>query len=333
MNINFVVPVKDEQDTLVSLYERISASVAPLGHDYEVIFIDDGSTDASWQEMLQLKTRFPGSVRAIRFRRNVGKAAALTAGYESAQGDVVFTMDADLQDDPAEIPRFLDKLAEGYDLVSGWKKRRHDPWHKVLPSRVFNKMLSWLSGVRLHDHNCGFKCYRAEVTESLTLYGEMHRMVPALAGMYGFRVTEIVVQHHPREHGTSKYGIKRFFRGFTDMCTVAFLAGYRNRPLHFMGGLAAIMLLMAALSLSVGCFLFQGGALGAGFYALGVAGIASAAPVLALGFLSELLTYRAREGYEANLVVANLATERTTGGASGEASPPSGVPIELKESA
>ena len=179
-------------------------------------------------------------VRGLKFRRNCGKAAALTAGFRAARGSVIFTLDGDMQDDPDEIHRFLEKLNEGYDLVSGWKKVRHDPWHKVLPSRAFNEMLSRLSGVRLHDHNCGFKCYRAEVAKGLTLHGEMHRMVPALLGIGGYRSAEIVVRHHPRLHGVSKYGIERFTRGFMDMLTVGFLRKYRERPSHFFGEAAVI---------------------------------------------------------------------------------------------
>ncbi len=183
-----------------------------------------------------IRSRFAGS----RFRQNCGKAAALTAGFRAASGAVIFTLDADLQDDPDEIHRFLEKLGEGFDLVSGWKKVRHDPWHKVLPSRVFNQMLSHFSGVKLHDHNCGFKCYRAEVAKSLTLHGEMHRMVPALSAIGGFKSTEIVVRHHPRVHGVSKYGFERYIRGFMDMVTVGFLRKYRERPSHFLGAIVAI---------------------------------------------------------------------------------------------
>ena len=174
-------------------------------------------------------------VRGLRFRRNAGKAAALTAGFRASRGGIIFTMDADLQDDPKEVHRFLAKLDEGFDLVSGWKRVRHDPWHKVLPSRVFNSMLSFLSRIRLHDHNCGFKCYRAAVPKGLTLYGEMHRMIPALAAIEGYRAAELEVEHHPRRHGGSKYGIERYLRGLMDMLTVSFFRRYRERPAHFIG--------------------------------------------------------------------------------------------------
>ena len=203
--LSFVIPLKDEEATLVELHNGIRAHV-PDDYDFEIIFVDDGSQDSSWQVVEKLVGRHPEHVRGIRFRRNAGKAAGLTAGFRAARGDFVFTMDADLQDDPQEIPRFLAKLEEGYGLVSGWKKVRHDPWHKVVPSRIFNWMLSRVSGVRLHDHNCGFKCYRGELARQLTLHGELHRMVPSLAAMLGYTATEIVVTHHPRQFGRSKYG-------------------------------------------------------------------------------------------------------------------------------
>ena len=207
-SLSFVNPLKDEQPTIVELSDRIGEAVTALDRTYEVIFIDDGSTDASWSVIRMLADREGGRVRGIRFRRNLGKAPALHAGFKAARGETVFTLDADLQDDPREIGRFLDKLDEGFDIVSGWKKVRHDPWHKVLPSRVFNAMLSRVSATHLHDHNCGFKCYRARVVKELALYGEMHRMIPALSAIRGFTSSEIQVLHHPRRFGSSKYGFE-----------------------------------------------------------------------------------------------------------------------------
>ncbi|MEM8734929.1 MAG: glycosyltransferase family 2 protein [Planctomycetota bacterium] len=231
-DLSFVIPVMNEEETLQELVDGIHQNV-PEGLTAEIIFIDDGSTDSSWDVIQALADLHPGQVTGIRFRANRGKAAGLQTGFDAARGEIVFTMDADLQDDPEEIPRFLAKLEEGYDLVSGWKQVRHDPWHKVFPSRVFNKMLSYFSGVSLHDHNCGFKCYRRMVVKNVQLFGELHRMVPSLAGIHGFRVSEISVTHHPRKHGVSKYGIERFIRGFSDMLTVGFLRVYRERPAHF----------------------------------------------------------------------------------------------------
>src|SRR5580658_3856747 len=193
--LSFVIPVKDEHFTLEALFQGIAAQANIHSSQWEVIFIDDGSTDDSWNVIKTLHERHPEQVKAIRFRRNLGKADALAAGWSEARGDLIFTMDADLQDNPTELPRFLDKINEGYDIVTGWKKDRHDPWHKVLPSRIFNRMLSYVNKVELHDHNCGFKCYRREVVRAVLMYGEMHRMIPSLAAMHGFSTAEIPVDH------------------------------------------------------------------------------------------------------------------------------------------
>ncbi len=279
----------NEQETLEELYDRIAEQARTHSTSWEIIFIDDGSTDGSWDVIQSLRERYPHTVKAIRFRRNIGKAGALACGYEEAMGDIVFTLDADLQDDPSEIPNFLAKLDEGYDIVSGWKRKRHDPWHKVLPSRVFNKMLSKLNGVPLHDHNCGFKCYRREVVKSLPMYGEMHRMVPSLARMKGFRTGEIPVQHHARQHGVSKYGVKRFLRGFMDMWTVYFLNHFKERPLHLMGGAAVLMVTLAMTAWVLAAFgITLGGVL------VPAAPILFAAAILLvmLGFIAELTVHR-----------------------------------------
>jgi multidrug efflux pump subunit AcrA (membrane-fusion protein) len=247
-SLSFVVPVKDEEATLETLFRGIAAQATNLASHWEVIFVDDGSSDGSWRVIRQLAAQDEEHVKAIRFRINVGKAEALAAGWKECKGDFVFTMDADLQDDPEEIPRFLEKMREGFDVVTGWKRTRHDPWHKVLPSRIFNYILSRVNKVELHDHNCGFKCYRAEVVRTLPMYGEMHRMVPSLAAMHGFRTAEIPVKHHPRRHGRSKYGLQRFLRGFLDMWTVHFLQNFRQRPMHLMGTVSLLML-------GVACFI------------------------------------------------------------------------------
>ncbi len=239
-SVSFIIPAMNEEETLETLFNGIATQMESLGYEWEVLFIDDGSTDNSWNEMVRLAQLHPTKVRSFRFRRNLGKADALALGYQEATGDVIFTMDADLQDDPNEIPRFLEKLAEGYGIVTGWKRKRFDPWHKVLPSRVFNAVLSRLVGVPLHDHNCGFKAYRSEVAKVLPMYGEMHRMVPSLASFEGYQTAEIVVQHHARQFGVSKYGVKRILCGIFDMTTVSFLKTYRNRPMHFFGRLALV---------------------------------------------------------------------------------------------
>jgi glycosyltransferase involved in cell wall biosynthesis len=240
--VSFVIPFKDEEETLEKLFRAIGDQVSKITARWEVIFVDDGSVDGGWSVIQRLAIENPDNVKAIRFRRNMGKADALATGWKECTGDFVFTMDADLQDDPEEIPRFIEKMQEGCDIVTGWKRRRFDPWHKVLPSRVFNLMLSKVNKVDLHDHNCGFKCYRREVVEAIPMYGEMHRMVPSLAAIHGFKTAEIPVKHHPRVYGRSKYGFKRFLRGFLDMWTVSFLQNFRHRPFHFFGSIAVAMI-------------------------------------------------------------------------------------------
>ena len=249
-SLSFIVPAMNEEQTLETLYEGISKQANKVTSKWEVIFIDDGSSDGTWDVMKSLAKEHELHVRALRFRHNRGKADALALGYREAQGDIVFTMDADLQDDPNEIPRFLKKLDEGYDIVSGYKKKRHDPWHKVLPSRVFNAVLSRLVDVHLHDHNCGFKAYRKEVLSTLPMYGDMHRMVPSLASFNGFRTGEIIVQHHPRLYGESKYGWGRIVIGIMDMTTVSFIKRFRDAPMHYAGKLAFALLAIGFMQLA-----------------------------------------------------------------------------------
>ena len=250
LHLSFVIPVLDEQPSLEALTIAIEHVLRQQNLSGEIIYIDDGSKDASWQEILSLAVRYP-AVRGIRFRRNFGKAAALAAGFKAARGDCVFTMDADLQDDPEEIPHLLAKLEEGFDVVSGWKQVRHDPWHKRWPSLVFNGLVGMMTGVKIHDHNCGFKVYRREVVGELNLYGEMHRFVPVLAAARGWRVSEIPVRHHARKFGQSKYGLKRLVKGFLDLATVYFLTGYARRPLHLMGTIGLIAFLFGFMTLVV----------------------------------------------------------------------------------
>ncbi|MBI3411518.1 MAG: glycosyltransferase family 2 protein [Planctomycetes bacterium] len=237
--LSIVIPVLDERESLKLLHEEIAAVLRKENSDYEVIFVDDGSTDGSWDAISQL-ARETGGVHGIRLRRNFGKAAAFAAGFAAAKGEILVTLDADLQDDPAEIPNFLKAIATGLDVVSGWKKLRHDPWHKVLASRIFNSLVRRLTGVKLHDHNCGMKCYKAEVFREVRLYGELHRFIPVLAAARGFKVGEIVIKHRSRRFGKTKYGVRRFFRGFLDLLTVKFLTGYGQRPQHLLGGIGLL---------------------------------------------------------------------------------------------
>ncbi len=246
--ISLVIPVYNESESLIALHSEIDAVARANSLDIEVIFVDDGSIDGSWKTIANLAVNDP-RIRGIRFRRNFGKAAALSAGFQAARGDIVFTLDADLQDDPAEIPNFLRPLNEGLDVVSGWKRTRHDPWHKVWPSRVFNTLVSGLTGVALHDHNCGMKCYRAEALREVRLYGELHRFIPVLAAARGFRIGEIPIQHRPRRFGRSKYGVRRFIKGFLDLLTVKFLTGFGQRPQHFLGSTGLISFSLGAMGM------------------------------------------------------------------------------------
>lgn len=234
MKLSTVIPVLNEAESLPRLHAELSDVAREHGYQLDIIYVDDGSTDGSW-EVIERLAHEDVRVRGIRFRRNFGKAAALSAGFKAATGEIVFTLDADLQDDPREMPKFLAEIENGLDVVSGWKQVRHDPWHKVGPSRVFNWLVGALTGVKLHDHNCGFKCYRSGALEEIRLYGEMHRFVPVLSAARGWRVGEVVVRHRPREFGKSKYGIKRIFKGLLDMLTVYFLTGFGQRPQHLLG--------------------------------------------------------------------------------------------------
>jgi dolichol-phosphate mannosyltransferase len=238
--VSVVVPLHNEERSIALLHEELEAALDPLGEPWEAVYVDDGSTDGSFAALTRLHAH-KENVRVVRLRRNFGKAAALAAGFAQAAGDRVVTIDADLQDDPAEIPRLLAKLEEGFDLVSGWKTKRRDPLSRRIPSKLFNRAAGWMSGLRLHDMNCGLKAYRAEVVHNLVLYGELHRFIPVLAHEQGYRVAELPVNHRPREHGRSRYGVERYLRGFLDLLTVSFMGRYRHRPLHLFGGLGLLL--------------------------------------------------------------------------------------------
>lgn len=242
--ISVVTPVLNEEASLPELHRRLREMADKEGYDLQVVFVDDGSTDGSWQVIRQLAAEH-SQTEGIRFRRNFGKADALSAGFAAATAPIVVTIDADLQDDPSEIPSLIAQLGDGapgsgYDVASGWKIDRKDPWHKRWPSLVFNELVSRLTGVRLHDHNCGLKAYRREALEEIRLYGELHRFVPVLAAARGFRATEVRVRHFPREHGVSKYGVSRIVKGLLDLITVKFLTGYGERPQHVLGGVGLL---------------------------------------------------------------------------------------------
>jgi glycosyltransferase involved in cell wall biosynthesis len=290
-SLSIVIPTYNEAESIGPLHDELVAVLERLGVPFELLWIDDGSTDETPAVMRGLCAR-DLRVRYVRFRRNFGKAAALSEGFRHARGEVLVTIDGDLQDDPAELPKLLDRLDEGYDLVSGWKWPRQDPLGKRLPSRIFNGAIRFWTGVKLHDHNCGYKVYRREIATTLSLYGDMHRYVPVLAHAKGFRVSEVKVTHRPRQHGRSKYSVGRFSRGFLDFLTVLFLTRYSRRPLHLIGGLALIMGLVGGgvlLWLTVGWFLGQPIA-GRPLFFLGILLVVVAMQLLTFGLLAEMVT-------------------------------------------
>jgi glycosyltransferase involved in cell wall biosynthesis len=287
--------------------KAITESLTPLGKTFEVIIVDDGSTDSSANVCHELHGQHPHVLRYFRFSRNYGKSAALSVGIEKACGEVIITMDADLQDDPAAIPDMLAKLDEGYDLVSGWKKVRHDPINKTLPSKVWNLMTSTIAGVRLHDFNCGFKAYRSEVAKNLEIYGERHRYLPVLAHWDGFKVTETPVPHHARKFGKSKYGFSRFFKGIFDLLTIVFLRRYTKNPLHFFGllGLLVGMAGAAVLAYFGVEWIVTGTMHLRPLMVLSMGAIIMGIQFVSIGLLGEMIThaaprntYRIREGLE-----------------------------------
>jgi glycosyltransferase involved in cell wall biosynthesis len=309
--ISVVVPVHNEERSVALLYDELRAALEPLDTPWETIFVDDGSTDGTFAALTRLHSG-TDNVRVVRLRRNFGKAAALLAGFNQAQGGTVVTIDGDLQDDPAEIPRLLAKLDEGFDLVSGWKTRRRDPISRRLLSKLFNSVTSRFSGVRLHDMNCGLKAYRAEVVHGLRLYGELHRFIPVLAHYRGFRIAELPVNHRPREHGRSRYGIERYFRGFLDLLTVSFIGRYRHRPLHLFGGFGfALTLIGVAVLIYLTVVKALGHAIGSRpLLTLGVLLVVVGMQFFSLGLISEMITShheeRAAERDRAELLVDEI---------------------------
>ena len=315
MLLTVVIPVYNEAESLVELHGQLTDVAQANNYQLQIVMVDDGSTDDSWDVIQSLAKQDP-QVEGVRFRRNFGKAAALNAGVKRIRGEYVFTMDADLQDDPAEIPAFLEKMGDDtLDVVSGWKRRRLDPWHKTFPSKIFNWLVSWLTGVHLNDHNCGFKCYRPGVFDEVVLYGEMHRFVPVLASAKGWRVGELAVNHRPRRFGVSKYGMKRFVKGFLDLLTVYFLTGFQRRPQHLLGTVGIFSFVFGLLGL---IYLAIYWCLGQAFpdwglsplhqrpavvYSMGL--MLLGAQFMSIGFLAELLT----SYYGRNLEVYSIRDE------------------------
>jgi glycosyltransferase involved in cell wall biosynthesis len=287
--VSIVVPLCNEAETVAELYDQLANALPSTA--WEVVYVDDGSTDRSYAELSQLHERH-SNVRVVRLRRNFGKATALSAGFAVARGEIIVTIDADLQDDPGEIPRLLEKLDEGYDLVSGWKCTRRDSFSRRLLSRIYNNATGIVTGVRLHDMNCGLKAYRAEVLRSIRLYGELHRFIPVLAHHRGFRTAELPVNHRQRAVGQSRYGLERYARGFFDLLTVAYLGRYRNRPLHFFGGIGMLLgAIGSAVLLYLTVLKFGGASIGGRpLLMLGVLLLVVGVQFFSLGLVGELLT-------------------------------------------
>jgi len=278
--ISIVVPVYNEEGSLPELQSKLTSVLDGMGRPYEIVYVDDGSDDASL-DIVRGFVEADGRVKAISFRRRYGKSAALCVGFDEASGDIIVTMDADLQDDPGEIPGLVARLEEGYDLVSGWKKKRNDPIGKTIPSKVFNRMVAAATGLKLHDINCGLKVYRREVTDHIKVYGQLHRFLPVFAHKAGFKVGEQAVTHHPRVHGKTKYGIGRFIQGSLDLLTVILITGYTGSPLHFFGSIGLSFTLAGFV---INCYLL--------YLKISFGNIRGRTPLLMFGVLLMLLGFQ-----------------------------------------
>lgn len=304
IELSVVVPLYNEEQSIAELTRKVDEALAEASH-YELIFVDDGSTDGSWKEIRKV-CRDLGSVRGIRLQRNYGKSSALQAGFEEAQGQYIATMDADLQDDPFEIPAMLQQLKERQlDLVSGWKKKRHDPITKTIPSRFFNRVTSFFTDIDLNDFNCGLKVYRREVVDHIYLYGELHRYIPFLAKLEGYdRIEEKVVKHHARKYGETKFGISRFMHGFLDLLTLLFVNRYLQRPMHFFGTLGFLLLFVGGIINGYLTIekLFFGANLGdRPLLLFGVMLMVLGAQIFSIGFLGELIQKRNEKQHTPNI--------------------------------
>ncbi len=304
IEVSAVLPVLDEVESLGVLHRELTEVLTRLGRPYEILFIDDGSRDGSFERIEKLALE-DDRVRGVQLRRNFGKAAALAVGFREARGDIIVTLDADLQDDPAEVPKLLNRLEDGFDLVSGWKQDRQDPRSKTWPSRLFNRVTGFLTGVRLHDFNSGFKIYRREVVQEIRLYGELHRFIPALAAWRGFRIAEVPVHHRARQYGRSKFGSARLWRGFLDLLTVLFLTRYTRRPLHLFGGLGLIAWTVGFVVNAYLTGIWLAGAQPIGtrpLLAFGVLSMLVGVQFFAVGLLSELvLSYQTRSADDVSI--------------------------------
>ncbi|MCU0332718.1 MAG: glycosyltransferase family 2 protein [Ignavibacteriaceae bacterium] len=297
--ISIIIPLYNEEESVTPLSHELRKALSRLNTNYEVILIDDGSTDNSLQKLKEI-TKTDNRFRYLSFRKNYGKSAALHVGFKAATGDAVVTMDSDLQDDPQEISNLLKKLEEGYDLCSGWKKKRQDPFIKKISSKFFNFVTRVISGIKIHDFNCGLKAYKKEVVENVKVYGELHRYIPVLAKWQGYSITEVPVMHHPRRYGKTKFGISRFFKGFIDLITVIFVTRYIKRPMHFFGFLGAVSFLIGFIILGYLSILWiQGHSLSnRPMIFLGMLLIIVGVQLFAVGLLGEVIVHNSMDDRE-----------------------------------
>jgi len=300
LNLSIIIALLNEEESIPELVEWIDRIVQDAGLQYEIIFIDDGSTDSSWTVIQELQKTYP-TISAIKFRRNYGKSAALNVGFQKANGDVVITMDADLQDSPDEIPELYRMIKEdGYDIVSGWKQKRHDPIGKTIPSKFFNFVTRKSSGISLHDFNCGLKSYKKEVVKNIEIYGDMHRYIPVMAKMNGFsNITEKVVEHRARKYGVSKFGIGRMMYGFLDLGTVLFLGKFGKRPMHFFGTFGVLFMFVGfviLLYLTLVKMIYQtGGIATRPLFFFGILTLIIGTQLFVTGFVAELVSRNAAD--------------------------------------
>ncbi|MBI2129432.1 glycosyltransferase family 2 protein [Candidatus Woesearchaeota archaeon] len=297
--ISVVVPLYNEEKNVLLFYNSLKAVLNTMKNEHEIIFVDDGSRDRTFFYLNDLNKK-DKKVKAVQFQKNYGKAAALSAGFEEAEGDIIITMDGDLQDDPVEIPRFVSELEKGYGLVSGWKQKRQDPFGKRLFSKLFNALAAAVTGVKIHDFNCGFKAYKAKAAKTLNIYGELHRYIPALVYWNGYKVGEIAVRHHARKYGKSKYGVSRLFKGFYDLITVKFLTGYKKKPMHLFG---TVGILLGLLGLIAAIKVLRDRyvnivSMDRPLLMLSVLLIVLAVQFISLGFIGELISSSSREEYK-----------------------------------
>jgi glycosyltransferase involved in cell wall biosynthesis len=301
--VSIVVPVFNEAENVGLLHGEIAAAVKERAEEYEFIFVDDGSSDASLAELKRIRAADP-RVKIIQFRKNFGQSAAISAGFEHSRGDVVVAMDADLQNDPADIPLLVDKVAEGYDIVNGWRKDRHDKWlTRRVPSFFGNKLISWITGVKLHDYGCTLRGFRSDVVKNLKLYGEMHRYIPAIASRMGIRSAEVVVNHRERRHGKSKYGLGRTFRVILDLISIKFLLAYSHRPLQIFGGAGLLLFLaglVSGLFLTYTKFVLNQGIAGRPLLFFTLLMFFLGFQAISLGLLAEMLSRIYHEGLDKN---------------------------------